>query len=668
MSYLKFDRTLMINLEQSLTKEMLRTNKSGAYSYSTIVDCNTRKYNGLLVVPLPELDDENHVLISSLDTTVIQHDSEFNLGIHKFPGESYSPKGHKYIRQYECDGNVSTIYRVGGVILSKELIFVSHENRVLIKFTLLEAHSPTRLRFKPFLAFRRADQLCFENSVIDKTIEGIDHGIKLCLYAGYPDLNMQLSHKNEFVESSNWYKDIEYSKEQERGYTYHEDQYVPGYFEVAIKPKESIYFSAGTEPLSPRRMKHLFEEEAANRTPRSNFTNCLKNAAYQLYNKHDDGQRYILAGYPWFKYRARDMFIALPGCTIAAKDPGLFTAIMKTGVKAVSNFIEGKPLDCEISEMDSPDVLLWFIRAIQEYARHAGNVACAQEYGKVVFEVLDYIKKQGHPNLFLHENGLLYTHGKDIPVSWMNSMQYGKPLVPRSGYLVEFNALWYNGLMFGAELAACLAKTTDVNTTDVNTTDVNSTDVNSWANLAEKAKVSFNQVFMNPYGYLFDYVNEDPKDYSVRPNMIFAVALEYSPLERMQQKSVLDFVTKELLTPKGLRTLSPKSGGYHPTFEGNEEQRARAYHQGTAWPWLIGPYLEAYLKVYKFSGISFAQRIIYGFEEELADRGIGTISELFDGNPPYRGRGGVSYAMSVGEILRIHRLVKNMINTIEDNI
>ncbi|HET9572072.1 MAG TPA: glycogen debranching enzyme N-terminal domain-containing protein [Bacteroidales bacterium] len=653
MSYLKFDKSLMNNLEQSLTKEMLRTNKSGAYSYSTIVDCNTRRYHGLLVVPLPELDSENHVLISSLDATVIQHDSEFNLGLHKFPGENYSPKGHKYIRQYECDSNPSTIYRVGGVILSKELIFISHENRVLIKFTLLEAHSPTRLRFKPFLTFRRADELCMENSVIDKTIVKVDNGIKMCLYAGYPELNMQLSHKNEFVEDANWYKDVEYPKEQERGLDFHEDQYVPGYFELAIKPKESIYFSAGTTALSPRSMKHLFEKEAASRTPRDSFTNCLKNAAYQLYNKHEDGQRYLLAGYPWFQYRARDMFISLPGCTLAAKDAGLFTAIMETGVKAIRHFMEGKPLDCKITEIDSPDVLLWFIRTVQEYSNHVGMEACAIKYGEIVLEALDFILKKGHSNLFLHENGLLYSHGKNSPISWMNSMQYGKPLVPRSGYLVEFNALWYNDLLFAAELAVTLKKPTSAQ---------------MFTALAEKTKVSFNQVFLNQHGYLYDYVNDDPKDFSVRPNMIFAVALEHSPLDRIQQKSVLDIVTKELLTPKGLRTLSPKSGGYNPTFEGNDQQRTRSYHQGTAWPWLIGPYLEAYLKIYRFSGISFAQRIIYGFEEELADRGIGTISELFDGNPPYRGRGGVSYAMNVGEILRIHRIVKNMIKTIDENI
>jgi predicted glycogen debranching enzyme len=651
MSYLKFDKTLMINLEQSLTKEMLRTNKSGAYSYSTIVDCNTRKYHGLLVIPLPDLDGENHVLMSSLDATVIQHGAEFNLGLHKYPGDNYSPKGHKYIREYKCDSTPSTIYRVGGVILSRELIFVSHENRLLIKYTLLEAHSPTRLRFKPFLAFRNTSTLCQENDKINKNYEEIENGIKMCLYPGYPELHLQLSHKVDFLYTPDWYKNIEYMKDQEYGYDFKEDLFVPGSFELPIKKGESIFFSAGTTLLSPRKMKHLFEEETANRTPRNSFTNCLKNSAYQFYNKHADGQRYLLAGYPWFKCRARDLFISLPGCTISAKDVGLFEAIIQTGEKAVRNYMGHLPLDCDITEMDAPDVLLWYLWCLQEYAKNMGIEACYEKYGSIFFEVLNFIRSQKHENLFLHDNGLLYTYGKDKPVSWMNSIIDGKPVVPRTGYLVEFNALWYNALCFGAELAK-YAKNSYL-------ADL----------LTEQAQItapSFVSVFRNEHGYLFDYVNGDELDWSVRPNQIFAVSLEYSPLDRIQMKTVLDFVTKELLTPKGLRTLSPKSAGYNSIFEGNEEQRTRIYHQGTAWPWLIGPYLEGYLKIYRNSGISFAQRVIYGFEEELSERVIGTISELFDGNPPYRGRGAVSYAMSVGEILRIHRIVKNMIISTQD--
>jgi len=651
MSYLKFDKALMINLEQSLSKEMLRTNKSGAYSYSTIVDCNTRRYHGLFVIPLPELDGENHVLMSSLDTTVIQHGAEFNLGLHKYPGDNYSPKGHKYIREYECDSIPSTTYRVGGVILSRELIFVSFENRLLIKYTLLEAHSPTILRFKPFLAFRNASSLCHENNAINKNYEMIENGVKMCLYPGYPELHMQTSHKNDFIYMPDWYRNIEYLKEQERGYEYKEDLFVPGYFELPIKKGESIIFSVGTTQLSPHSMRHLFEKEAATRTPRNSFTNCLKNAAYQLYYKRDDGKRYIISGYPWFKCRARDLFIALPGCTIAAKDPGLFDAIMETGEKAICNYMEHQPLDCDITEIDAPDVLLWYIWSIQEYAKYHGIDFCCKKYGEKIFKVLDYIRNQRHENLLLHDNGLLFTNGKDKPVSWMNSVQYGKPVVPRTGYLVEFNALWYNALCFGRELAV----------------NANKEQLASIYNFeAEKTAGSFIRVFLNQYGYLFDFVNENQPDWSVRPNQIFAVSLDYSPLDRIQKKTVLDFVTKELLTPKGLRTLSPKSVGYNPVFEGNEEQRIGAYHQGTAWPWLIGPYLEGYLKIHKMSGLSFAQRIIYGFEEEFSERGISTISELFDGNPPYRGRGAISFAMSVAEILRIQRIVKNMLNNTEE--
>ena len=196
MSYLKFDKNTLINLEQSLSKEMLRVNKSGAYSFSTIVDCNTRKHHGLMVIPIPELGDENHVLVSSLDTTVIQRGAEFNLGLHKYPGDHYSPKGHKYIREYESDSIPRTIYRVGGVILSRDLIFASHENRLLIKYTLLDAHSPTTLRFKPFLAFRSVNTLTRENDQLNSGYEPVANGIKMQLYPGYPPLFMQLSVKN----------------------------------------------------------------------------------------------------------------------------------------------------------------------------------------------------------------------------------------------------------------------------------------------------------------------------------------------------------------------------------------------------------------------------------------------------------------------------------------
>lgn len=197
MSYLKFEKALMVNLQESLPKELLRTNRSGAYSCSTIVDCNTRKYHGLLVVPVPELDDENHVLLSSLDVTVIQHGAEFNLGLHKYQGNNYSPMGHKYIREFDCDKVPTTLYRVGGVILKKEVVFQHYENRILIRYTLVDGHSATTLRFRPFLAFRSVRQFTHENATASRDYAEVDHGIKTCMYAGYPDLYMQFSKKNE---------------------------------------------------------------------------------------------------------------------------------------------------------------------------------------------------------------------------------------------------------------------------------------------------------------------------------------------------------------------------------------------------------------------------------------------------------------------------------------
>ena len=277
MSYLKFDKNLLINLEQSLPIEMLRTNKSGAYHCTTLIGCNTRKYHGLLVIPVPGIDDDNHVILSSLDETVIQRGAEFNLGLHKYGGDYFFPKVHKYIRELTCEDVPKTIYRVGGVILSKEKVFISHENRILIKYTLLEAHSPTTLRLRPFLAFRNVNTLTFENNNINKSYEEIENGICSCLYEGYPCLFMQLNKKPEYISHPDWYKGIEYPKEQERGYDYKEDLYVPGYFDVTIEKGEEIIFSAGVSPVSPKSLKTLFTKEAQSRTPRNSFYNCLKN-------------------------------------------------------------------------------------------------------------------------------------------------------------------------------------------------------------------------------------------------------------------------------------------------------------------------------------------------------------------------------------------------------
>lgn len=647
MSYLQFDKTLMTNLQESLYREILRTNRSGAYHCSSIVDCNTRKYHGLLVIPIPELDDENHVLLSSLDETVIQHGAEFNLGLHKYQGDNFSPRGHKYIREFECEKVPTTLYRVGGVILKKEKVFVHHENRILIRYTLVDAHSETTLRLRPFLAFRSVRQYTHENAQASRHYDEIQNGIKTCMYPGYPELYMQFNKEAKFVYQPDWYRGIEYPKEQERGYDFNEDLYVPGYFELNIQKGESIVFSGGISDGDTQNLLELFEHEVQERTPRDNFKHCLINAAHQFLNKQE-GESYILAGYPWFKCRARDLFISLPGLTLSVGEQNKFETVMQTAAKAIYAFINNDDeCNLKIYEMEHPDVLLWAVWTIQQYAKMVSKDEAYNKYGQLLIDIMNYLVGEKHPNLFIHQNGLVYSNGINKAVTWMNSTVNGRPVIPRTGYIVEFNALWYNALMFVGNL---LQERGD------------NLVAPRLLELAGKAGEGFVNTFLNEYGYLLDYVDGNMMDWSVRPNMIFTVAFDYSPLDAKQKKAVLDIVTKELLTPKGLRSLSPKSGGYNPNYVGPQIQRDYAYHQGTAWPWLEGFYMEAYLKIYKRSAISFVERQLISYEDEMTSHCIGSIPELFDGNPPFKGRGAVSFAMNVAEILRTLYLLEKYSN------
>ena len=637
MSYIRFEKALMTNLQESLSKELLRTNRSGAYSCSTIVDCNTRKYHGLLVVPVPTLDDDNHVLLSSLDCSVIQHGAAFNLGLHKYQGNNFSPKGHKYIQAFDCDKVPTTVYRVGGVVLKKEVVFQHFEDRILIRYTLVDAHSSTTLQFRPFLAFRSVRQFTHENGVASRDYQEVSNGIRTCMYAGYPELYMQFSKKARFFFQPDWYRGIEYPKEQERGYASNEDLYVPGYFELPIKKGESIIFAASTSESKVRTLKKLFDEEVEERSPRDNFFHCLVNAAHQFHVRGKGDERYILAGYPWFKGRARDTFIALPGLTLSIEENDYFKEAMATAEKGLREFMECKPLTVKISELEQPDVPLWAIWCVQQYEKKVGTDDSITRYGKLVYDIIDYITTDKHPNLKLADCGLLKADGREKAVTWMNSTVNGRPVVPRTGFIVEFNALWYNDLMFAARLAS---EEGDVKR------------ATSFESLGEKCKEAFLKTFMTPYGYLFDYVSDGEQDWSVRPNMIFPVAFDFSPLSSDQKKTVLDICTRELLTPKGLRSLSPKSSGYNPMYTGPQIQRDYAYHQGTAWPWLGGFYMEACLKLYKRTRLSFIERQLMGYEDEMFNRCLGTLPELFDGNPPFHGRGAISFAVNVAEILR----------------
>lgn len=641
MSYLNFDKTLLINLERSLSKEMIRTNRAGAYNSTTLVDCNTRKYHGQLVVPLgAPLPEGNYVLLGSLDETVIQHGAEFNLGIHQYGENIYMPNGHKYIREFDCEIISKTTYRVGGVILTKERMLVSFEPRVLIRYTLVEAHSPTTLRLKPFLAYRNTNELTHENNIANSDMREVANGRAARMYELFPELYMQCSKKVEYTHAPTWYKGIEYLKEQERGFSYKEDQLVPGWFEMPMKKGESVIFAAGISEVNPKTLKSLWEKELKRRSARDTMFGCLKNAASQFYKREGD-KCYLLAGYPWFKASAREEFFAMPGCTMGIGRPEYWDAIVnKTAVEEVRNFMEGKA--CKLVGMDEPDVLLWFIHALQEYAAYTSLEEVTRLYGQLIIDIMLFIRRQQHPRLFLHNNGLLWVNGKERPATWMNAVEDGRPITPRTGYVVEINALWYNARLFTAGIQRQLGKEQIADLMEYQ---------------AEITKDSFIKTFWNGM-YLDDYVDGDYHNNEVRPNQIIAASLPYSLLDRCQCKAVVDICTKELYTPKGLRTISPKSGSYRPEYIGGQLERDRNFHNGPVWPWTIAAYAIAYLKVYQHSGESFIRRLLTGYEAEMSELCIGTLNELYDGNPPFKGHGGMSYAPSVASVIEVCNTLK----------
>ena len=637
MSYLNFDKALLVNLERSLQKEMIRTNRAGVYNSTTLVDCNTRKYHGQLVLPLPHLSDDNYVLLSSLDETVIQHGAEFNLGLHKYGENNFSPNGHKYIREFDCEVIAKTTYRVGGVILTKERLLVSFEPRVLIRYTLEDCGSPITMRFRPFLAFRSVNELTHENSRANADMNDCENGRVNQMYPEFPQLFMQFSKAVEYRHQPMWYKNIEYQKEQERGYEYKEDLLVPGFFELPMRKGESIIFAAGISETETKNLKTLWKKEVARRNVRDNLFECLKNSASQFYKREDD-KCYLLAGYPWFHASAREEFFATPSCTLDIDRPEYWDAIIdQTAVGEVRAFMENSGYCSKITGMDEPDALLWFVRALQKYAHKYTVKQAADKYAQLCEDIISYYRKQNHPRAVVHQNGLVWVDGSQQPATWMNATENGWPITPRTGYVVEINALWYNAMRFTAELMREAGKEVGADLMEYQ---------------AEICKDAFVKTFWNGV-YLDDYVINDYHNKEVRPNQVWAVGLPYSPLDRKQMKAVVDICTKELLTPRGLRTLSPKSGDYRPIYIGGQLERDRNFHNGPVWPFTIAAYSRAYMTVYKQSGVSFMQRMLVGFEVEMGELCIGTLNELYDGNPPYKGHGGMSYAPSVAAVISV---------------
>lgn len=644
MSYLQFDKNQLINLEYSLGREMLRSNRSGSFASTTLVGCNTRKYHGLLICPCHKKSEDRHLLLSSLDVTVVQHEQEFNLGIHKYQGDLFIPKGHKYIRDFEAETTAVTTYRVGNVILERESLLVENQEQILIRFTLLESQAPTILRFRPFLAFRNIHQLSKANLYANTKYRNVENGISSRMYDDFPNLYMQFSKENEFIAVPDWYYNIEYIEEQKRGYDYKEDLFVPGYFELKMRSGESVVFSASTRKANPSALKRRYTSEKSSRLPRNSFLNCLKNSAEQFIVKNERGVE-IIAGFPWFGTWGRDTFISLPGLTLSTGNTDIARKVIKTMIKSLKNGLFPNTGDSRNPAYNSVDAPLWFIWSLQEFEKYE-NTDVWKEYGKAVKSVLQSFREGTLFNIKMQENGLIYAGTKGKALTWMDALTRDGAVTPRIGFPVEINALWYNAVVQSLKWAEM---------------DGDQKFIGLWKDLPDRIRESFFEHFwLENEGYLADYISNEGPNTDVRPNMIIAASLDHSMLSQEMKNSILEIVRSELLTPRGLRTLSPKNPRYEGIYEGDQDTRDKQYHQGTVWPWLLEHYAKAYLNVHKNAGISHIKSILMAFEEDMTEYGVSTVAEIYDGDPPHHPKGAISQAWSVAALLRINEMLENL--------
>jgi len=652
MGYLNFDKDKLVNLSYSLERETLRTNRGGAYSSTTLAGCNTRKYHGLLVVRLDELDGGKHVLLSTLDETVIQHEAQFNLGIHKFPGDFYEPRGHKYIRNFEFDTIQKHTYRVGGVVLTRTRLLVEHENTLLVKYTLEEANSPTKLRFKPFMAFRNVHSLSKANLYANSKYTPVANGIKMKLYEGYPDFFMQLSKECDFVPVPDWYKNIEYIREQERGYEFQEDLFVPGYFEVTIQKGESIFFSASTTEQKPSTFLKRYESEKKLRIPRDSFINCLLNSGKQFLWERKDGID-LIAGYPWYESITRQTLTALPGIFLINGDVKNFEAVLQTNLKRLRNGLLPKYAGQE-SFFDAVDAPLLVFTALQGLIKYKSAAEIWSTYGDSLKEILNNYREGTDFNIHMLENGLIHAKMDGVALTWMDDYKDGVPVTQRGGLAVEINALWYNAVSYALELAVAAG---------------DKTFVKKWKNLPALIGESFlSHFWCEECSQIADYIDGEYKDWSVRPNMLIAAAMDISPLSRTQKKLIVSTVKNELLTPVGIRTLSPEDLAYKGFSGEHAADFPEAAHQGTVYPYLIYLFVKTYLEVHKAGGLSFAKNCLEGFKQEMSENCIGTLSEAYEGNPPHTARGSISQACNVAGVLMAYALVEKFEEEIKPKI
>ncbi|BDQ35497.1 amylo-alpha-1,6-glucosidase [Pseudodesulfovibrio portus] len=647
---IRISRDECVNTETATRKEWLDTNGLGGYASSTVINCHTRKYHGLLVAALKEPRGK-FVLLSKVETSLVHDDLEFNLSTNKYPGV-YHPTGHQFVERFEQGLHPSITYRIGDALIQKSMIMVHGRNTVLLCYELLEGKVKPTLRIRPLLAYRDIHSLTRENMFLRPKSYPEKNGRKIQPYNGMPPLFMGTNRRSEFFPGPKWKLNFEYLAERERGFDYQEDLFCPGMFETTLQKGKPVIFAASTDPLG--NLERLRKKEITRRE--TEFAACRDRVKHVQQLKYFSGQFLIrnasdfasvVAGYHWFGEWGRDTMIALPGLTFHAGRRGLGEEILAAYAALERDGLLPNYLDQHSDHLayNSVDASLWFFWAVQEYLKTGGSRRFVM--ARVFPALRDIINAHldGRvPLCALGGAGLLYAGNEHTQLTWMDAQAYGRPVTPRHGAAVEINALWYNALRFFLEL---------------------SPEQDELATQAQQAADTLAANFIDKFwnhadNCLNDVVNEHGRDRCIRPNQIFAVSLPHTMLDTGQMRAIISVVQAHLLTPYGLRTLSPRNPAYSPFYRGDADSRDSAYHQGMVWPWLAGHFGEALLRQAedRTGAKAFLRKyfrpILRSFPEDF---GIASIPELYTGNPPHMPKGTIAQAWSVAEAIRLNKLL-----------
>jgi predicted glycogen debranching enzyme len=630
---IQIDKMLVQDLRYTTTREYLVVAYTGAWASGTVAGCNTRKYHGLLVAPQPQLDDSDHVLLAGLDETV---DGVHTLALRQYPGE-YKPDGHKYLIDFTANPIPCWTFKVGDAVIVKELLMDDEDHRVYIRYTLKEGPASVSLQLQPFLACRNMHTIRRAGDQANLAVEPIEGGIKTKLYNNYDDLFLQV--EGDFVNSGYWYYNVEYCAEQERGYEHQEDLYSPGYFEVTLTKEKSVVFSAGLTLNKTDKFQKLLAAKPVLRT----FKEYLFNAAEQFITETENGV-VIRAGYHWFGSWGRDTCIALPGLTLLTGNIPAFNSIINTMQAGLQKGLLSNKGNGEYAVYNTVDASLWFVWSLQYFASgYSNHTKVWAQYKDALSSILYHYKEGTVYNIKMQENGLIFAGQEGVALTWMDAVIGGVPVTPRTGMQVEINALWYNAVCFCLE-AARSAK--------------DEAFLKEWEQYPLKISTAFRDHFWdNEKQYLADYIQGEEKDWSVRPNQLFAVSLPFSPLTTEMQKAVMEKIRGELLTPRGLRTLSPLDERYAGHYGGPQLSRDHAYHQGTVWPWLLAHFAEASLKTDGAAALPLLEKLYTGMAATLEECCLYSVAEIFDGDFPYKTAGAVAQAWSVAELIRMEHVI-----------